>query len=511
MRGAVTLLSLICIALVIIPPLEAKAKQHEAQRLMKKLAKSRNDSVRADAAWQLGQMGATDAVPALVAALEDKYRSVRANAAASLWNLGEASRPAMPALRKALDDPYAGVAGNAAGALVRLGVAKIELVPVYKRLLAEERCRFRFQGIKGLIGLVPSTELFHDALECSCNADSKFKDQSAAGDILRKLMNKNDRNMIPLILEALKTQGDNCVTDLVISIVQYDPPVAEALPMLEKLLKSSDVHVRRVTAQSLGMMKGPALATVPALIKLAESDPDPGVREEAATAIGDMGEAAKGAVPALIRIAQDDRWPKVRAGAMQALGDIGEEAREAIPVLRTALNDPDPATRLSARNALFSVDRENRAKFAKSPDYKMTPTVAGSSLFEDASALALALSSKLPEAFQLFIYNNYAIAVAPEASSANGYGSFTYRNGAITGPDNGDPICKKLFRFADFDFSIIPRLVKSARDHAKKPNGRITYVALDRGVFCNKVGWRVCIQNIIVQYSLDGKLEQVIQ
>jgi HEAT repeat protein len=141
MRGAVTLLSLICIALVIIPPLEAKAKQHEAQRLMKKLAKSRNDSVRADAAWQLGQMGATDAVPALVAALEDKYRSVRANAAASLWNLGEASRPAMPALRKALDDPYAGVAGNAAGALVRLGVPKIELVPVYKRLLAEERWR----------------------------------------------------------------------------------------------------------------------------------------------------------------------------------------------------------------------------------------------------------------------------------------------------------------------------------------------------------------------------------
>jgi len=511
MRGTVTLLCLICIALVIIPPLEAKTKQQEAQRLMKKLAKSRNDSVRADAAWQLGQMGATDAVPALMAALEDKHRSVRANAAASLWNLGEASKPAMPALRKALDDPYAGVAGNAAGALVRLGVSKTELVPVYKRLLAEERCRFRLQGLKGLSGLVPSTLLFHDALECSCSADSKFKDQSAAGDILRKLMNKNDRNMIPLILEALKAQGDYCVTDLVLSIVQYDPPVAEAVPMLEKLLKSSDVHVRRLTAQSLGMMKGPPLSTVPALVKLAQSDPDPGVRKEAATTIGDMGEGAKEAVPALIRIAQDDRWPKVRAGAIQALGDIGEEAREAIPLLRKALDDPDPATRVNARNALFSVDRENSAKFAKSPEYKLTPTVVSKSLFEDASALAQALSSKLPQAFQLTIYNKYAIAVAPEASSANGYGSFTYRNGAISGPDDGNPMCKKLFRFADYDFSLIPKLVKSAREHAKKPNGKIIYVALDRSVFCSKVGWRVCFEDAIVHYSHKGKLEQVIQ
>ena len=515
MRRAVTLLSLICIALVIIPPLEAGTKRQEAQRLMKELAKSRDDRVRADAAWRLGQMGATDAVPALVAALEDENRAVRANAAASLWNLGEASKPAMPALRKALDDPYAGVVGNAAGALVRLGVPKTELVPVYKRLLEEDRCRFRIQGLKGLIGLAPPTEFFHDALECSCDDDAKFKDRSAAGDILRKLMNKSDRNMIPLILRALKAHGDICVTDLVLAVVQYDPPVTEAVPMLEKLLSSSDPDTRRVTAVSLGMMKGPPLVTVPALVTLAESDPDAGVRETAAKAIGDMGEGAKEAVPALIRIAQSDRWPKVRAAAMEALGGIGEEAREAIPVLRKALNDADPHTRVRARNALFRVDPKNRAKVASTPPAKATPAVAGSSLYEDASALAWALDNKLPQAVQLSIYGDYAIAVAPEASSASGYGSFTYRNGAITGPGNGNATCKKPFRFADADFSIIPKLVEAAPGHAKKPNGSIIYVALDRGVFCKKVGWRVCVKDgpkaIIVQYSLNGKLERVIQ
>jgi len=97
-----------------ISPLMAKTKREEAQGLMKKLAKSQDDSVRASAAWRLGQMGATDAVPSLIAALEDKSKSVRANAAGSLWNLGEVSKPAMPALKKALMDPYAGVVGNEA-------------------------------------------------------------------------------------------------------------------------------------------------------------------------------------------------------------------------------------------------------------------------------------------------------------------------------------------------------------------------------------------------------------
>ncbi len=88
MKHIVVFFSLVCIAFLFISPLEAKTKREQAQGLMQKMAKSRDEKVRADAAWSLGQMGAIDAVPALMVALEDKNKSVRANAAGSLWNLG---------------------------------------------------------------------------------------------------------------------------------------------------------------------------------------------------------------------------------------------------------------------------------------------------------------------------------------------------------------------------------------------------------------------------------------
>ena len=512
MRRIITLLSLVCIALVFISPLEAKTKREEAQDLMKKLAKSRDDSIRASAAWQLGQMGATDAVPSLIAALEDEDKSVRANAAASLWNLGDVSRPAMPALKKALTDPYAGVVGNAAGALVKLGVPKTELAPAYKRLLLEKKCRFRIRGLKGLMGQVPPTDLFHDALECS--RDDELDNRFDAGDVLRELMDEKNRTMVPLILEALKKSGDNNVSDLALAIVQFKPHVTEAVPILEKLLRSSNPDTRRVVASSLGLLKETALDALPTLIKLLESDSDAEVREAAAKAIGDIGKKAKEAVPALIRAAKGDRWPKVRQAAIQALGEMREGAREAIPVLSEALKDPDIFIRTSARNALFRVDPKNTAaKTASTPPAQASSAAVSSNLFEDVTGLAEALAGKIPETVELNIYENFAIATAPEPTSRRGYGRFTYRNGAVTGPDDGHATCKKTFRFADVDFSIMPRLVKEAPGLAEKPNGSISHVSLGRGVFCKKVGWRIYVKDgsklSIVEFKLDGKLKGV--
>src|SRR5687768_6074732 len=83
----------------------AGSKRDEAQKLMKKLAKDKDPETRAYAARSLGDMGATDAVSALAAALtNDREEAVRASAAAALWKLGEASREALPALKDALRD-----------------------------------------------------------------------------------------------------------------------------------------------------------------------------------------------------------------------------------------------------------------------------------------------------------------------------------------------------------------------------------------------------------------------
>ena len=47
------------------------AAANDAQKLEKTLANDRDANARAEAAWQLGQMGAADAVPALIKALHD--------------------------------------------------------------------------------------------------------------------------------------------------------------------------------------------------------------------------------------------------------------------------------------------------------------------------------------------------------------------------------------------------------------------------------------------------------
>ncbi len=511
MQRFVTIFTLVCVMMLLISPLDAKTKREEAQDLMKKLAKSRDAGVRASAAWRLGQMGATDAVPALINALEDENRSVRANAAGSLWTLGDVSKPAIPALKKALADPYAGVVGNAAGALVKLGISKRELEPTYKRLLSEKKCRFRIQGLKGLKGRYPPTELFRDALECT--RDKDLKNRFAAGDILRELMNTEDRSMIPLILNALKASEDESVTDLVLAIVRYKPRVTEAVPILENLLASSNADTRKIAASGLGSLEETAAVSLPALINLLESDANAEVRESAAGAIGEVGKKSNQTVPVLIRAAKDDTWPKVRQAAIQALGELREKAKEAIPVLHQALKDPDISIRNSARNALFRVDPKNKATVASASQAKTTPPQPTNNLFENTSGLKTALLAKIPEVVELIIYENFAMATAPEPTSSNGYGRFTYRNGALSGPDNGNATCKKTFALAGIDFSIISRLVKEALALSKKPNGNITHIMLGRGVFCKHVGWVVYVKDgskfSMVGFNLKGKLEGV--
>jgi len=68
-----------------VPVTAFAASTKEIQKLEKTLAGDRDVAARADAAWQLGQLGSTESVPVLITALEnDSSTAVRANAAASL-------------------------------------------------------------------------------------------------------------------------------------------------------------------------------------------------------------------------------------------------------------------------------------------------------------------------------------------------------------------------------------------------------------------------------------------
>jgi HEAT repeat protein len=493
-------------------PLAASAAgTKETEKLEKTLSNDRDPSARAEAAWQLGQSGATESVPALIAALErDSSAAVRANAAASLWHLGDASRPAIPALTKALDDTSGAVVGNAAGALIKLGSARSKVVPAYRRLLARTDCEDRVIALKALATEVPPAELFDAAWECSQpnkNVDSEVT--SGAREALRKIVGRRDRTLAPRILDILTNLGTRDGSTLISAAGSYEPPLKEAAPVLASLLAYRDENTSSYAASALGHMKTAALPVLPDLIRTLESHPQNKTREDAAEAIGEIGPKASAAVPALVKAMQSDKWPAVRQAAASALGEIGTAAKDAIPMLREALKSPDDWMRLAARNALFRVDPGKSQEAADIADAHQVEEKG--ILWEDLSQMAATLPGRLPEVYDLIIYDKFAMAKVPQTDSPTGRGEYTYKAGTVTGPkEASDDDCKKKIALAKVDFSIVPRLVQQAPALLGAPAGKVSHVQLGPGVFCKNHGWLVYVNDAgFVEFRLDGKVGKV--
>lgn len=484
------------------------ATTKEIQKLEKTLANDRDSSARAEAAWQLGQQGATGSVPALIKALEnDSSAAVRANAAASLWNLGEASSAAIPALTNALDDPSGAVVGNAAGALIKLGTPKSQVVPAYRRLLKEPDCADRVVALKGLATEAPASELFDHAWECSFAEDSD--DRSVASESLRKIVGRKDKKVAARIVEILKEPPAGDVSTLIRALGDYEPPVKESVPVIAALLRAREENTSSAAASALGDMKAVALPALPDLIQALESHAQNKTREYAAQAIGEIGPKASSAVPALMKAGRGDKWPAVRKAAVSALGEMREAAREAIPMLREQLTSTDDWMRLAARNALFRVDPDNSQEAADLADKHQVEEKG--ILFEDLSQMAATLPGKLPEVYELTIYDKYALIEVPQSDSPTGRGRYNYKAGTVTGPEEeSDDDCKKKIALSKVDFSIVPKLVKQAPGLLGAPSGQVSYVALSGGVFCKALGWNIYVKDAgLVEFRLDGKVGKV--
>src|SRR5205807_1328618 len=202
-------------------------------------------------------------------------------------------------------------------------------------------------------------------------------------------------------------------------------------------------------------MKTAALPAVPDLVKALQTHPQNKTREDAAQAIGEIGPKTSAAVPALLKAGTNDKWPSVRKAAVTALGEMGPAAREAIPMLRESLESPDDWMRLAARNALFRVDPNKREEVADIADKHQVEQKG--ILWEDLLQLSATLPDRLPEVYELIIYDKFAMATAPQSDSPTGRGRYTYKAGTVTGPEeatSGD--CAKKIALSQINFSVVP-------------------------------------------------------
>ena len=128
----------------------------------------KNESIRASAAYALGDIGsaAQDAVPALTQALRDESTWVRRHATEALGLIGQPAQNTVPALIDLLYDEHYWIRDNAARALARLGPAAEAAIPALMDTLNDENRYVRFHATFALkqIGTPEATNLLFDHL-----------------------------------------------------------------------------------------------------------------------------------------------------------------------------------------------------------------------------------------------------------------------------------------------------------------------------------------------------------
>ena len=128
----------------------------------------KNESIRASAAYALGDIGsaAQEAVPALTQALPDESTWVRRHATEALGLIGQSAQNTVPALIDLLYDEHYWIRDNAARALARLGPAAEAAIPALMDTLNDENRYVRFHATFALkqIGTPEATNLLFDHL-----------------------------------------------------------------------------------------------------------------------------------------------------------------------------------------------------------------------------------------------------------------------------------------------------------------------------------------------------------
>jgi HEAT repeat protein len=296
-----------------------------------------------------------EAVPALVAALDDPEEEIRNLAVMVLANPGPGASAAVPALADRLKE------GNdlrqrraAAWALGRVGPAAKTAVPALRDLLTEGGDReLRTAAVQALGVLGPDArDAIPQMVRLLHEADLRERQT-----IVWALSSIGTADTVgPALADAARSLSDSGDADRMLTQALTDafrklgPGVSGEVA---KLLKDRRVAVRRLAVMVLLGFGRKAKPVLPEL--LAElDDKDDEAAVEAALAVSVIEPRAE-CVPPLVRgLKAPD--PRLRQGAASVLQRLGPVAKDAVPALEAAMKDPDPDIRQWAGSALRAID-----------------------------------------------------------------------------------------------------------------------------------------------------------
>ena len=308
-----------------------------------------DSKVRQAAAWRLARAG-KPGVSALREALKDSGPTVRALAAGALEEAGEPGEEAIPGLIAALDDPDARVREAAAFALNAFGVRLKAAIPILTEVLRRDTrrsdspdamdaayvlSRFGERAVPDLMSIVRDAKAAEHARDCAALALSRTGSWSA----------------VTALRESLKAEDPNVRRLAAMSFASMGPSAMEALPQLAFALADDDPRVRAHAAVAVGN-SGLLIQDIPSrLMKRVTEDPDARVRAAAVYALGYAREGAFDSSKVLLGAMRDED-ATVRSAAALALGQMRAPTEDVVAVLAATLKDGSVAVRAAAAEAL---------------------------------------------------------------------------------------------------------------------------------------------------------------
>lgn len=293
------------------------------EALVQALAKDSDPLVRRSAALSLGKFGpdGKSALAALEAAVDDANVTVRQNAA---WALGRIGAASVKGLKKALKDSDVLVQRDAAASLGQLDPEEArgaldELVACCKI----DNSPLRIAALSVLNKIVTSDDGKFAAAIRAALTDSDLEVKQNAALTLANIGGTEAAPALPILLEALRDGDAELKPQAAAAIGNLGAAAASAVNPLIKALSDPDKELRRYAALALGGIGESAEPAIGPLVKLlanpAEYDQ---ARIDAGVALAKIGprKEAEDAVPSLLRVLENQKDdPHVREKIVWAL------------------------------------------------------------------------------------------------------------------------------------------------------------------------------------------------
>lgn len=264
----------------------------DVARSIEELLSDQSDDVREAALRALARFG-----PADRSARWDEVRGTPIDPAltarrAAQQAIGRQScRSHVPRLVELLDDPKCGVRKEAAAALAQAGPEAAAAIP----------------GLLS-IALRDKDDWTRDAARTALHAIALDGAPALLFDALRKAGPVSQVRAGELVDDAFARR------------------YPQAVPLLTNELQDENALVRWCAIRALAKIGGDAAVAVPALIEMAQTDPDLEVRTRAVRALGELGPASKSAVPVLEELSKSTASVAIRVDAKRAVQQIQNES-----------------------------------------------------------------------------------------------------------------------------------------------------------------------------------------